>query len=65
MEGSVFRKEIVMRKFKLLLLAAVLTGTALLSAAKPAAARCVPYMCWNADENTVCCWEADCSLWCG
>lgn len=54
-----------MRKIKLLLLAAVLTGTALLSAAKPAAARCVPYMCWNADENTVCCWEEDCSLWCG
>lgn len=53
-----------MKKAKLFLLAAVLTATALLSAAKPAAA-CNPWMCWIVDENTVCCWMEDCSLWCG
>jgi hypothetical protein len=61
-----FRKETVMKKnrFRLLLLAVLLGGTALLSAARPAAA-CNPYMCWIVDENTVCCWEEDCTLWCG
>ena len=52
-----------MKKSKLLLLAVVLTGTALLSAAKPAAA-CNPWMCFMVDENTVCCWTELCELEC-
>jgi hypothetical protein len=51
-------------RIRLLLLATVLTGTALLSTARPAAA-CDPYMCWIVDENTACCWTGDCQLWCG
>lgn len=59
-------KEAVMRKGKLLLLAAVLMGTALLSAAQPAdAGRCVPGMCFEVDEYTTCCWsETGCVLEC-
>ncbi len=51
-------------RFRLFLLAALLSGIALLSATKEAVA-CYPYLCWNVDENTVCCWEEDCTLWCG
>jgi hypothetical protein len=58
-------EEVRMKKIKLLLLAAVLTGTALLSAARPAFSQCIPSMCWIVDEYTVCCWNEDCSLWCG
>lgn len=50
-------------KLRLFLLAAVLTGTALLSTARPAAA-CDPYVCWPVDEDTTCCWMEDCTLWC-
>jgi hypothetical protein len=51
-------------RIRLLLLAAVLTGTALLSAAKPAEAYCFFY-CWLVNENTTCCQLEDCSVWCG
>jgi hypothetical protein len=54
-----------MNRFRMLLLAAVLTGTALLSAAGPAISQCIPWMCWIADPNTVCCWDEYCNLWCG
>jgi hypothetical protein len=59
------RKERLMKtKFRLLLLAAILTGTALLSAARPAASQCVFY-CWRVDSETTCCTRFDCSVWCG
>jgi hypothetical protein len=45
------------------LLAAILTGTALLSAAKPAASQCVLY-CWRVDPDTACCQFFDCSIRC-
>jgi hypothetical protein len=51
-------------RFRLLLLAVILTGTALLSAAKPAASQCVFY-CWRVDSETTCCTRFDCSVWCG
>jgi hypothetical protein len=52
-------------KLRLLLLTALLTGAALLSTARPAAAQCIPGLCWIVDENTTCCWLDDCTLWCG
>jgi hypothetical protein len=55
-----------MNRFRMLLLATVLTGAALLSAAGPAISeQCIPWMCWIADPNTVCCWDEYCNLWCG
>lgn len=60
----IFAKEATMKKrFRLLLLAVLVTGSALLSAARPAAA-CNPYMCFNVDEYTTCCWEPTCELVC-
>jgi hypothetical protein len=53
------------RSFRLLSLAAVLAGTALLSSARPAAARCIPGFCWMVNENTTCCWGETCQLECG
>jgi hypothetical protein len=50
-------------KIRLLLLAAVLTGTALLSTTQPAEASCSFY-CWHVDENTTCCRLRDCSIRC-
>ena len=50
-------------RLRLLLLAAVLTGTALLSASRPAEAACFFY-CWHVDENTTCCQLRDCSIRC-
>lgn len=54
------------RNPRLLLLAAVLTASALLSAAQPAAAgRCVPGMCFVVDAYTTCCWsDVGCVLEC-
>jgi hypothetical protein len=49
-------------RLRLLLLAAVLTGTALLATAKPAAA-CF-FHCWHVDETTSCCELRDCSIVC-
>lgn len=51
-------------RFRLLLLSAVLTGTALLSAVKPATATCIRY-CWIVDAETSCCQLRDCSIVCG
>jgi hypothetical protein len=51
-------------KLRLLLLAAVLTGTAVLSTPEVAEAYCFFY-CWHVDENTTCCQLEDCSTWCG
>jgi hypothetical protein len=51
-------------KLRLLLLAAVLTGTALLSTSQSAAAACIRY-CWHVDADTTCCRLPDCSTWCG
>lgn len=51
-------------RLKLVLLAAVMTGTALLSSAKPAAAFC-PFYCWHVDADITCCQLRDCSIWCG
>ena len=50
-------------RFRLLLLAALLTGTALLSTAKPAKAVCFFY-CWHVDAETTCCRLRDCSIVC-
>lgn len=52
-----------MKKSRLLLLAALLTGTALLSGAKSAVA-CNPWMCFEVDLNTTCCWTGTCELEC-
>lgn len=52
-----------MKKSRFLVLAAFLTGAALLSAAKPAAA-CNPWMCFIVDEDTTCCWTQFCELEC-
>ena len=49
-------------RLRLLLLAAILTGTALLSTAKPAAA-CF-FHCWHVDAETSCCQLRDCSVVC-
>ena len=52
-------------RLRLFLLAAAFTATALLSAAQPAASRCVPGLCFEVDANTVCCYgEDDCTLTC-
>jgi len=51
-------------KTRLLLLAAVLTGTALLSTAAPALSACFRY-CWHVDTETSCCQLRDCSIVCG
>lgn len=50
-------------KFRLLLLAALLTGTALLSTTTSAVA-CNRWMCFEVDENTTCCWDGNCQLEC-
>lgn len=50
-------------RLRLLLLAAILTGTALLSAAKPATAACF-FHCWHVDADTSCCQLRDCSIVC-
>jgi hypothetical protein len=61
---SLSRRLLMMKtRLRLLLLAAVLTGTALLSAAPPAEAAC-PFYCWHVDENTTCCQLRDCSVRC-
>lgn len=52
-----------MKKFRLLLLGALLTGAALLSSVEPAAA-CIREMCYEVDINTVCCWSETCELQC-
>ena len=58
-------KEILMKtRLKLLLLAAVMTGTALLAAAGQAGAFC-PRYCWHVDAETSCCQLRDCSVVCG
>lgn len=52
-------------RLRLFLLAAAFTATALLSAAQPAASRCVHGMCWEVDLYTVCCYgEDDCTVTC-
>jgi hypothetical protein len=51
-------------RLRLLLLTAVLTGTAALSAARPALSSCIRY-CWLVDADTTCCQLRDCSVWCG
>jgi hypothetical protein len=51
-------------RVRLFLLATAFTATALLSAAQPAASRCVPEMCFEVDLYTVCCYEMNCSLTC-
>lgn len=48
-------------KLRLLLIASILAGTALISTA--AQAWCPPY-CWNVDENTTCCYEPSCEIVC-
>jgi hypothetical protein len=54
-----------MKKNRLLVLAAVLMGTALLSTSQSADARCIPGLCYEVDENTVCCWsDSGCILEC-
>jgi len=53
------------RTSRLLLLAGLLAGTALLSAARPALARCIPGLCWMVNESTTCCWSETCQLECG
>lgn len=50
-------------RLRLLLLTALLTGTALLSAAAPAVSWCVFY-CWHVDENTTCCQLETCEIVC-
>lgn len=50
-------------RFRLLLLATLLSATALLSGARSAVA-CNPWMCFEVDENTTCCWEGNCTLEC-
>lgn len=50
---------------RLFLLATVLMTSALLSAARPAASRCLHGLCWEVDANTVCCYgEDDCTVTC-
>lgn len=51
-------------KLRLLSLAVVLMGSALLSTAKPAASACFFY-CWIVDADTTCCELRDCSIRCG
>lgn len=51
-------------KLRLLLLAALLTGTALLSAARPAVSQCFFY-CWIVDADTTCCQTRTCEIVCG
>ena len=51
------------KKSRLLLLAVLLTGTALVSTARPAAA-CVRDMCFEVDAYTTCCYDDHCQLWC-
>lgn len=50
-------------KFRLLLLATLLTGTAFLSGVSPAVA-CIREMCFEVDDNTTCCWSETCVLEC-
>lgn len=50
-------------KFRLLLLATLLTGTALLSGVSPAVA-CIREMCFEVDDDTTCCWSETCVLEC-
>jgi hypothetical protein len=63
-EGSLtrFTKELIMKtKFRLLLLASILVGTALMSTAAQAA--CTFY-CWHVDETTTCCRTFTCQIVC-
>ena len=50
-------------RIRLLLLTALLTGTALLSAARPAASDCVRY-CWHVSAETSCCQLRTCEIVC-
>jgi hypothetical protein len=50
-------------KFRLLLLATLLTGATLLSGVKSADA-CIREMCFEVDDDTVCCWSETCVLEC-
>jgi hypothetical protein len=53
-------------KLRLLLLAVLLTGAALPSAASQAIAkRCIPGYCWIVSADVTCCYEFDCSIVCG
>jgi len=51
-------------RFRLLVLAGLLTGAALLSTAPPVLAQCFFY-CWHVDENTSCCQTRTCDIICG
>lgn len=51
------------KRFRLLLLAGLLAGTALLSGVESANA-CIREMCFEVDMNTVCCWSETCELQC-
>jgi hypothetical protein len=50
-------------RFRLLVLAGLLTGAALLSTAPPVFAQCVRY-CWHVDETTSCCQLWTCEIVC-
>jgi hypothetical protein len=51
-------------RIRLLLLTALLTGTALLSAAPPAESQCFRY-CWHVSAEESCCRTRTCEIICG